>query len=191
MCKINVLCFYICSNYSFIMPKKPARIDKRINVILLETDKNLGEKYEVVKVAPIFARNVLFPQSIAVLADANNLYAYKNKIAKAQEVKVVKSTTYKDLFAKIAQDDGLLFEMKANEKGILYEKIDPNHIATAIENKYKSQVPAHFFKMKKKLSALGEYTVSFQYDNLEKDVRIVIKAESSIKVDTITKPTEA
>lgn len=147
------------------MAKKPARIDKRISVILLEADKNLGEKYEVVKVAPIFARNVLFPQSIAVLADANNLYGYKNKIVKAQEVKVAKSTTYKDLFSKISQDDGLVFEMKANEKGVLYEKIDPSHIAAAIEYKYNTQVPAHLFKMKKKLSALGEYAVSFQYNS--------------------------
>jgi len=163
------------------MAKKPARIDKRISVILLEADKHLGEKYEVVKVAPIFARNILFPQSIAVLADANNLYGYKNKIAKAQEVKVEKATTYKDLFTKIAQDQGLVFEMKANEKGILYEKIDPNHIATAIETTYKIVVPTHLFKMKKKLASLGEHLVAFAYNNLETEVRIIIKAESTTK----------
>ncbi len=166
------------------MAKKPARIDRRISVILLEADKHLGERYEVVKVAPIFARNVLFPQSIAVLADANNLYGYKNKIAKAQEVKVEKATTYKELFAKIAKDDGLVFRMKANEKGILYEKIDPNHIATAIENTYKAAVPSHLFKMKKKLSTLGEHLVAFAYNNFETEVRIIIKAESEDKQTT-------
>lgn len=62
------------------MAKKPARIDRRINVILLQrSNKHLGEKYEVVKVKPIFAKNVLFPQGIAVLADADALYAYKKE----------------------------------------------------------------------------------------------------------------
>jgi ribosomal protein L9 len=44
------------------MAKKPARIDRRISVILLESNKHLGEKYEVVKVKAIFAKNVLFAQ---------------------------------------------------------------------------------------------------------------------------------
>ena len=98
------------------MAKKPARIDRRINVILLESNKYLGEKYEVVKVKPIFAKNVLFPQGIAVLADKDALYAYEKRMQQAQEVKAKKSDGYKAVFDKIASDNGLTFTTTANEK---------------------------------------------------------------------------
>ena len=43
--------------------------NRTIEVILLQDDKHLGEKYEIIRVKPIFARNVLFPNKIAILAD--------------------------------------------------------------------------------------------------------------------------
>lgn len=159
------------------MAKKPARIDRRINVILLESNKHLGEKYEVVKVKPIFAKNVLFPQGTAVLADADALYAYQKKMADAQIVKAQKSDGYADVFKKIASEDGLTFVMTANEKGALYEKIDPAHIAAKIKELHNVEVEDHLFKMKKKIAAVGEYIVPFHYNGIEKDVTITVKAE--------------
>jgi ribosomal protein L9 len=53
---------------------------KNIEVILLQADKNLGEKHEIVKVKPIFAKNVLLPKKLAILADANNKNSYSQKI---------------------------------------------------------------------------------------------------------------
>ena len=53
------------------MPRRMIK-NRNIEVILLQDDKHLGEKYEIVAVKPIFARNVLLPQNIAVLADKAN-----------------------------------------------------------------------------------------------------------------------
>ena len=69
-----------------------------------------------VTVEPIFAKNVLFPQGIAVLADKDALYAYEKRMQQAQEVKAKKSDGYKAVFDKIASDNGLTFTMTANEK---------------------------------------------------------------------------
>jgi ribosomal protein L9 len=98
------------------MAKKPARIDKRISVILLESNKHLGEKYEVVKVKVIFAKNVLFAKGLAVLADKDALYGFKTKMEAANKNKARKSEAYGSVFEKIANDNGLVFAMKANEK---------------------------------------------------------------------------
>lgn len=157
------------------MAKKPARIDRRINVILLESNKHLGEKYEVVKVKPIFAKNVLFPQGTAILANADSLYAYKKRMEEATTVKAKKADGYSDVFKKIANDDGLVFLMNANDRWALYEKIDPAHIAAKISEMYKVQVEDHLFKMKKKIASLGEYTIPFEYNGIEKDVLIIVK----------------
>jgi ribosomal protein L9 len=164
------------------MAKKPARIDRRINVILLESNKHLWEKYEVVKVKAIFAKNVLFAKGLAVLADKDALFGYKAKMESATKNKAKKAESYSSVFDKIAQDNGLVFMMKANEKGVLYEKIDPTHIANQIKTVYGVEVEEHFFKMKKKITQTGEYTIPFQYNNIEKDMQIIIKAEDLKKV---------
>ena len=161
------------------MAKKPARIDKRINVILLESNKHLWEKYEVVKVKAIFAKNVLFAKGLAVLADKDALYGFKAKMEAANKNKAKKAESYASVFEKIANDNGLVFAMKANEKWVLYEKIDPTHIANQIKTVYGVDVEDHLFKMKKKITQLGEYTIPFQYNTVEKDMLIVVKAEDT------------
>lgn len=165
------------------MAKKPARIDRRINVILLESNRHLWEKYEVVKVKPIFAKNVLFPKGLAILADKDNLYGYKAKMANAQLEKTKKSDIYNDVFSKIKNDNGLSFAMKTNEKWALYEKIDPTHITSMIKKTYNVDVAEHLFKMKKKITQVGEYTIPFEYNGLEKDLHIVVKWEQVIDTD--------
>lgn len=169
------------------MAKKPARIDRRISVILLESNKHLGEKYEVVKVKAIFAKNVLFAKGLAVLADKDALHGFKAKMEAATKNKAKKSETYASVFEKIANDNGLVFAMKANEKWVLYEKIDPTHISHQIKATYGVEVEDHFFKMKKKITQIGEYTIPFQYNNMEKDMHIIVKGEElkAKKSDTI------
>lgn len=98
------------------MAKKAARIDRRINVILLDFNKHLGEKYEMVKVKAIFAKNVLLPQKLAVVATADTINAYKAKMAAAAKIKEKKAADLGSLFDKINNDNGLMFSMKANEK---------------------------------------------------------------------------
>ena len=165
------------------MAKKAARIDRRINVILLDFNKHLGEKYEMVKVKAIFAKNVLLPQKLAVVATADTINAYKAKMAAAAKIKEKKAADLGSLFDKINNDNGLMFSMKANEKWSLYEKIDVNHIVNRIKELYDIAVSDHLFKMKKKIIALGEYTIGFSYNNVEKDLRVVVKADNS-KADT-------
>ena len=167
------------------MAKKPARIDRRINVILLESNKHLWEKYEVVKVKPIFAKNVLFPQWLAILADKDSLYWYKARMENAQQEKTKKSDVYSDVFSKIKNNDGLVFSMKTNEKGALYEKIDPTHITAMIKTTYNVDVAEHLFNMKKKITQVGEYTIPFEYNGLEKDLHIVVKGEHATEEQTV------
>ena len=64
------------------MPRRTSK-NRNIEVILLQDNKHLGEKYEIIGVKPIFARNVLFPQQIAVLADKANRNKYEQKMQAA------------------------------------------------------------------------------------------------------------
>jgi len=162
------------------MPKRKTE-NATIEVILLETDKHLGEKYEKVRVKPIFARNVLLPKDKAVLATPMNINNYKQKMESAQKDIEKKATSMKDLFAKIHANDGLLFTVKVNKEWSLYAKIDENDIAKKVADEYKMNIDSHLFKMKKKVSELGEYKVTFIYKEYKTDIAVKVEAEAPVK----------
>lgn len=86
------------------MPKRKAE-NKMIDVILLESNKHLGEKYEIIKVKPIYARNILFPKQMAVLADLQNRHNFAAKMKAAEESRKKKAVGLEDLFMKIQNDE--------------------------------------------------------------------------------------
>ena len=144
---------------------------------MLQNDKHLGEKYEIVRVKPIFARNVLFPNKIAILADkeAKNNYAQKMEAAKISREK--KAASLEDLFSKITADGGIEITRKANKDNTLYAKVDENDIVEKIKEVYWIEVESHLFKLKKKLNEVGTYPVAFAYNDLKREVIVKIVAE--------------
>jgi len=82
------------------MPRRKLE-NKTIEVILLQSNKHLGEKFEIVRVKPIFARNVLLPKNIAVLADAGSKNKFAQKMVAAESDRKKKATGIEDLFVKL------------------------------------------------------------------------------------------
>ena len=156
---------------------KRSTANRTIEVIMLQNDKHLGEKYEIVRVKPIFARNVLFPNNIAILADkeAKNNYAQKMEAAKASREK--KAASLEDLFSKITADEGIEITRKANKDNTLYAKVDENDIVEKIKEVYGIEVESHLFKLKKKLSEVGTYSVAFAYNDLKREITVKILGE--------------
>ena len=156
---------------------KRSAANRTIEVIMLQNNKYLGEKYEIVRVKPIFARNVLFPNKIAILADkeAKNNYAQKMEAAKISREK--KAASLEDLFSKITADEWIEITRKANKDNTLYAKVDENDIAEKIKEVYGIEVEPHLFKLKKKLNEVGTYPVVFTYNDLKREVVVKILAE--------------
>ncbi len=158
------------------MPKRSLK-NKTVEVILLEDHKKLWEKYEVVRVAPIYARNVLIPKWIAVLATKDNLHKYQVKMQKAKEKIANKVKSLEELFMKLSQDWGVVITKKMNEKWTLYDKVWADDILKAIEAKYSISLDSHCLKLKKKITIVWEHKVSYQYKTLDKTIPVVVKWE--------------
>lgn len=171
------------------MPKRKIE-NKTIEVILLQADKHLWEKFEIVKVKPIFARNILLPQNIAVLADAANKNTYAQKMKAAEEHRKKRVSDLEWLFMKMQSDDGITISRKANKDKTLYAKVDEKDIVEAIKNTYEIELDAHNIKMKKKISDLWTHTVPFLYKDMKKDIIVIIKAEVEKKADKEEKKEE-
>ncbi len=151
--------------------------NRTIDVILLESDKNLGEKYEVISVKPIFAKNVLLPKWIAVVATADNLHKYELKMQKTKEKLANKVKSLNELFMTIQKDWWIVVTKKMNEKGTLYDKVGSDDVLNLVEEKYSIKLDAYCIKMKKKISAIGEFKVSYKYKDLDRNILLIVKWE--------------
>lgn len=158
------------------MPKRKVE-NKTIEVILLQSDKHLGEKFEIVRVKPIFARNILLPKNMAVLADPNNKNKFAQKMAAAEVDRKKKAAGLDDLFVKLHADGGITLVRKANAEWTLYAKVDENDIATAINTTYGTEIEPHYLKLKKKITTLGNFSVPFLYKELKKDVAVKVEQD--------------
>lgn len=159
------------------MPRRKLE-NRTIEVILLESNKHLGERFEIVRVKPVFARNVLLPKNMAVLATANMVNRYSQKIKAAEKERVAKAEWFKGLLANIEKDGWLVFVGKVNKDGTLYAKIDESDVAKLVKETYKLDVEDHFFKMKKKITTIWEFVVPFLYKDIKWDIAVRVNAEN-------------
>ena len=162
------------------MPRRSVK-NRNIEVILLQDDKYLGEKYEIVSVKPIFARNVLLPQNIAVLADKANKNKYEQKMQAAVAARAKKAAGLEDLFAKMAENGGVKLVRKVNKDNVLYAKVNEADIAEAIKETYGVEIESHYLKLKKKINEAGTFTVPFLYKEMKKEVTVVVEPEAVVK----------
>jgi len=159
------------------MPRRKPE-NRTIEVILLESNKHLWERFEKVKVKPIYARNVLLPKNMAVLATKDMVNKYAQKIETAEKERKLKAEWFQGLLVNIQKDGGITFTGKVNKEGTLYAKIDEADIAKLIKDTYKVDVEDHFFKLKKKITSVGDYNVPFIYKELKGDLLVKVLAEN-------------
>lgn len=160
------------------MPKRKIE-NRRISVILLVDDKHLGEKYEEVQVAPIFARNILFPQGKAVPASTMNKHNFAAKMAAAEKARAAKVSSLEEFLSKVESDGGIEFVGKVNENNVLYAKVDENDIADRLNEVYKTDINSHHIKLKNKLAEPGKYDVVYIYRDISRTIPVTIKAENA------------
>lgn len=171
------------------MPRRKVE-NRTIKVILLESNKHLGEKFELVNVKPIYARNVLLPKNMAVLATPDMVNKYAQKMEAATKERERKAEWFQWLLANIQKDGGLSFIGKVNKEGTLYAKIDETDIAKLVKETYKLDVEDHFFKLKKKITSVGDYNVPFLYKELKWDIAVKVIAENPDVIEKKSKPSE-
>lgn len=158
------------------MPKRKPE-NKTIEVILLQSDKHLGEKFEIVRVKPVFARNILLPKNMAVLADADSKNKFAQKMVAAEADRKKKASGLEDLFGKLHEIWGVAIIRKANADGTLYAKVDENDIATAINEAHGVQLEPHYLKLKKKITTLWDFKVPFLYKEIKKDIAVKVEQD--------------
>ena len=143
-----------------------------MQVILLETIKNLGDLGSVVDVRPGYGRNFLIPQGKALPATKNNLAEVEERRAELEKQAAELLSAAEARAEKLAEAS-ITVGAKSGDEGKLFGSVGTNNIADAISEQTGVQVEKAEVKLP--LGAIrqtGEYEIDL---SLHADVTVTIK----------------
>lgn len=133
-----------------------------MEVILLNDVQSLGEQGAVINVSEGYARNFLFPKSLAIVACKG---ALKDLDARKEQLRIKAEKRYQaDLAnAKLIEDMGLLvLEAAVGEDGKLFGTITPKELAAIVNMKTEVVVDKRNVVLSAPITRVGEYKVSIR-----------------------------
>jgi large subunit ribosomal protein L9 len=129
-----------------------------MKVILQQDIAKVGKEGEVVTVADGFARNYLFPRSLAVAAIGSALKAHQFRRA-AEEKKAEQLKTTAENAAAALTDKTVKVIARAGAEGRLYGSVTAQDIADAIQKELGVTVDKRKVALVDPIKSLGNYTV--------------------------------
>lgn len=139
------------------LPKGP---NGGIELLLIQSVKDLGGQGEVVEVRPGYANNYLLPQGLATVATEHHKRMVGKHRVKLQELEKARISGLKELADRLSKLS-VTIEANTNEEGHLYGSVGAADISAALkESDYT--VPPEQIKLDGVLKELGLYTVKVQ-----------------------------
>ena len=148
-----------------------------MKVILQQQVPTLGQKHQVVEVNAGYARNFLFPRSLAIVANETSLAQreFQQKRAEARQEKLQQEA--KSL-AKKLKGTTLKFKRKASAKGQLFGSVTAKEILAALKAELSWTFTADQLVGFNPLRALGEHKLQLQLSpDLTAQFQLKIEAE--------------
>jgi large subunit ribosomal protein L9 len=149
-----------------------------MRVILNQDVPNLGELGDVKDVAAGYARNYLFPRSLAFAHNAKSLGLFEKRKAEIEALKASKRSASAGLKEKIEAEEMVLV-LPAGANGKLYGAVTGHNVADELLKKgievdrKRIEVPGRSIK------SVGTYKVAVRlYEKDEASLRLVIQGQS-------------
>lgn len=130
-----------------------------MKVILLQDEKKLGKKGDIVEVSEGYAKNFILPKKIGVEANAKNLNDLKlhnaNEEKKAQEL-----LDNAKAMAENLKDKKVVVKIKAGEGGKAFGSASNKEIAAALKEQFGLDIDKKKIVLQDNLKNFGMYEVS-------------------------------
>ena len=145
-----------------------------MKIILLQDEKKLGKKGDVIEVSEGYARNYVLPKKIGVEATPKNLNDLK--LHNANEEKKAKEAleNAKALAADLEQKQ-VIVKIKTGEGGKSFGSISTKEIAAAVKEQHGIEIDKKKIQMAENLKNIGSYEVTLK-------LHPVVAAKLSVKV---------
>lgn len=146
-----------------------------MKVILLQDEKKLGKKGDVVEVSEGYARNYVLPKKIGVEATSKNLNDLKLQRANADKVALEQLNDAKALAAVLAEKI-VEVKMKAGEGGRAFGSVSSKEIAAECKVQHGIEIDKKKIVLPEALKNFGMYEVNVK---LHPQVTAVLKVHVS------------
>lgn len=129
-----------------------------MKIILLQDEKKLGKKGDVIEASDGFARNYILPKKIGIEATAKNMNDLK--LQKANEDKHAKEQldAAKALAAQL-EDKQITVRIKGGEGGRTFGSVSSKEIAAACQEQHGIEIDKKKIQMTESLKNFGSYEV--------------------------------
>lgn len=132
-----------------------------MKVILLCDVKGQGKKDQIVEVSDGYARNFLFPQKKAILADAKATNELKNK-ADAQQYRAAEEKKAAEELAVRIRKVEIDIVMGHGADGRLYGSVTAKDIAEQLQKAVGAPIDKRKILLKESIRAYGKYSVEYK-----------------------------
>ncbi len=132
-----------------------------MKIILLQDEKKLGKKGEIIEASEGYARNYILPKKIGVEATPKNLNDLK--LQKANDVKVAQEQldAAKALATEL-ESKQIVVKMKAGEGGKTFGSISTKEIATACKEQHGIELDKKKIVLPESIKSFGGYEVAIK-----------------------------
>lgn len=149
-----------------------------MKIILLNEVENLGQRGQVVKVAPGYARNFLLPKKFAIPATPGNLRHVENqKLAWAKVEAREKDAA--EVLARALADVHVSVPKKVGEGDNLYGSVTTMEIAAELETRGFS-IDRRRIRLDHPIKTLGEYTIPIKlHSSVQAHIKLSVTREGA------------
>lgn len=130
-----------------------------MKIILLQDEKKLGKKGDIIEASEGYARNYILPKKIGVEANAKNMNDLKLQKANDEKVALEILNAAKALAADL-ETKPVTVKIKAGEGGKAFGSVSTKEIATAYKQQYNIEIDKKKIQLPESLKNFGAYEVS-------------------------------
>ena len=142
-----------------------------MKIILLQDEKKLGKKGDIIEASEGYARNYILPKKIGVEASSKNLNDLK--LHKANEEKVAQENldAAKALATEL-ETKQVVVKIKAGEGGRTFGSVSSKEIATACKEQHGIEIDKKKIQLPESLKNFGSYESSALCSLTRKPLRL-------------------
>ena len=130
-----------------------------MKIILLQDDKNLGKKGDIIEANDGYARNYILPKKIGVEANGKNLNDLK--LQKANDAKIAQEQLDKAKeLAALLETKEVIVKIKAGEGGRAFGSVSSKEIAVELKTQTGIEVDKKKIQLPEALKNFGVYNVT-------------------------------
>lgn len=129
-----------------------------MKIILLQDEKKLGKKGDIIEASDGYARNYILPKKIGIEATPKNLNDLKLQKANTEKIAQQQLDAAKALAAQL-EDKQVVVKMKAGEGGRAFGSVSSKEIAAACKEQHNIELDKKKLQLPESLKNFGSYEV--------------------------------